>query len=370
MTYRPVHKTILGFIKKELLQTLRDKRMRVVLFVAPVLQMVLFGIAISNEVRNVTIAAQFAPHDALMERIVARSLASTWFIPAEVEGDDPASWLTASQAEAAIIAPPLGLAKGLAEGQATLQILINAQNVLRAQAIENYLKTIVNQVVSEELFIKPVAPMDFDVRVLFNPTLETSNFMVPGVLCMLLCVVTILLTSMSLAREKEMGTLETLISAPVKSWEIILGKTVPFVLLGLTELPLILLVAVLGFGVPMRGPLLFILVAGFFFVLTTVSIGTLISTLAKNQQQAMLGGLLFLFPAILLSGLMFPIENMPDYMRWITMLNPLTHFIALLRNILLKGGDLHFFLVHTGMLMGLSMVGIFFAFSRFKTRLS
>jgi ABC-2 type transport system permease protein len=242
--------------------------------------------------------------------------------------------------------------------------LINAQNVIRAQSIESYVRSILREVVA---LPGGGSALRFDVRPMYNPTFETSVYMVPGVMCMLLCIVTILLTSMSLAREKEMGTLETLISAPVRSWEIVIGKTLPYVMLGMLQIPLILSAAVLLFGIPVRGPIIMLLVAGFFFVVTTVSIGLLISTLAGNQQQAMLGGFLFLFPAVLLSGLMFPIENMPLAMWLVAQVNPMTHFIGLLRNILLKGGSLDYFLTHASVLALSGAAFSFAAMKRFKT---
>jgi ABC-2 type transport system permease protein len=246
---------------------------------------------------------------------------------------------------------------------------VNAKNVLRAQSVETYLRSIARRVALPADFENRPG-LRFDVRSLYNPTFETSVYMVPGVLCILVCIVTILLTSMSVAREREIGTLETLLAAPVRPRDVVLGKTVPYVVLGMAQLPLILGAAMFLFGIPMRGPLLMLLIAGFFFITTTVSIGLLISTQAKNQQQAMLGGFLYLFPSVLMSGLMFPIENMPLAMQWLAQLNPLTHFVGLLRNILLKGGDPGYFVTRTGALALLASVTVTLALRRFRTTLS
>jgi ABC-2 type transport system permease protein len=169
--------------------------------------------------------------------------------------------------------------------------------------------------------------------------MQTAVYLVPGVMCMIMCLLTIILTSMSMAREKEIGTFETLISAPVKGWEILLGKTLPYVLLGMCDVPLVVGVGRLLFGVPMTGAMWKLVLAAFVFVCTTVTIGTLVSTFARNQQQAMMGGFLFLFPAIQLSGVMAPLENIPKVMVPLTYLNPLSYFVVLLRNIMLKGGN-------------------------------
>lgn len=351
---------LLGFLKKELLQTLRDPRMRIVLFVAPVFQLTLFGLALSNEVKNIRIAAWHKPNDQVAKHIVQKSLASGWFIPASTTGEDPYEWLRSGQAEVVLISRK--------EADREIQLLINASNVLRAQATENYIRAIAMEVTTNPSLTSPPSLL-FDVRPLFNPTFETSIYMVPGVMSMLACMVTIILTSMSVAREKEFGTIETLISAPLSGSEILAGKTVPFIILGLIQIPLILTAAVILFGVPIRGSLLLLALASFFFVLTTVAIGILISTIANNQQQAMLGGFIFLFPAVLLSGLMFPIENIPLPLWVMAQINPLTHFIGLLRNIMLKGGQLDYVLFHSVVLAGISIIVLWLASRRFKTTL-
>lgn len=364
--------TITGFVRKELMQTLRDPKMRVLLFVAPLIQLTLFGVAISNEVKNIRLAAVHEPRDKVTREIAERSFASRWFVPARTEGQDPFEWVQSGQAEAVLIAPGGTLTREMERGNARLQLLVNARNVVRAQAVENYLHAITQMVALEHFTAAPGVisrPLTFDVRPLYNPTLETSVYMVPAVMSMLVCIATIILTSMALAREKEMGTLETLISAPVTPMEVILGKTLPFVIIGMIQVPLIVTAAVLIFGIPLRGPIIMLAGASIVFIITTVSIGLLISTIAKTQQQAMLGGLLFLFPAIMLSGLMFPLENMPVVMQWIAQVNPITHFIALLRNIMLKGGDTAYFFKHTAMLMLIGSILLFSAVRRFRTTL-
>lgn len=360
---------LVGFFQKEIRQTLRDFRMRMILFAAPVFQLTLFGVALSNEVRNVRLAAQYAPSDQASRDIYERAIASGWFIPAQVTGQDPFEWVRSGEADAVMISPPTTLLHDVEHALGQMQLLINSQNVLKAQAVERYIKAITQEVLSQPGKNLPI-PIQFSVRPLYNPSLETSIYMVPGVMCMLVCIITILLTSMGLARERESGTLETLISAPVHPWEVVLGKTLPYVFLGMCQIPLILAVAVFLFSVPVRGPISLLMIASFFFVLTTVAIGILISTIAQNQQQAMLGGFLFLFPAILLSGLMFPIENMPLPMWIMAEVNPLTHFIGLLRNILLKGGNLEYFLIHSGVLALSAGVCVLVALKKFRTTIS
>ncbi|MBI3898159.1 MAG: ABC transporter permease [Gammaproteobacteria bacterium] len=363
--------TLRGFLRKEFKQALRDPRMRILLFVAPLIQLTLFGFAISNDVKNIRLWAQPTAGDTVLRDIYQRSIASGRFVPASIDRNtDPFDLLRAGKIDVALVPPPGGLTRALGRGRADLQVLIDATNVIQAQSIEAYLRSISALALTDNAHIVAAeTPIQLDSRVLYNPTLETSHFMIPGVMCMLMCMMSIILTSMSITREKETGTFEMLISAPVTASEIIFGKTIPYVVLGMSNLPLILGVAVLGFGVPVRGSLLVLTLAAFAFVCTAVAIGTLISTIARNQQQSMLAGFLFLFPAILLSGLMFPLENMPEVLKWVSYLDPLSHFLGLLRNIMLKGGEPLFVAQHVGVLLLMAALSVFFSFKRFHTTL-
>lgn len=365
------NRTLLGFIKKEFRQVLRDKKMRIILFVTPVIQMTLFGVAISTDIKNVRLATSFEPKDIILREVYDHALGSGWFIAAHPKETDPYRQIQTGEADAVLVAPPGGLTQSLQRGRAEVQLLVNASNVLRAQSIEQYMSTILSTVVPDHLKETVGSPpIQFDVRILYNPTMRTAVFMVPGVMSMLVCMITILLTSMSISKEKEVGTFEMLISAPVSPKEVILGKTLPYVVLGVSNIPLILSVAVFAFGVPMRGSLLVLGFASFVFVCTTVAIGTLISTLTRTQQQSMMGGFLFMFPAIQLSGLMFPLENMPTFMKIIAYCNPLTYFLELLRNIMLKGGDTEMVTAHIAILIVMATAFVFISFKRFHTTLS
>ena len=362
--------TLIGFIKKEMIQALRDRRMKFILFVTPMVQMTLFGVAISNEVKNMRIAAVFDSKDTVMSDIYNRSIAGGWFVAAKNDGRDPFALIKGGLADVVLLPPPGGFTRALGQGDAPLQILVDATNATQAQAVEAYLQTIVQQTVKDDLNVNPPdPPIHFDVRVLFNPSLESSIFMVPGVMAMLMLMTTMILTNIAIVREKEMGTFEMLVAAPVSKSEVIFGKTVPYVVIGMSNLPLILSVAMLVFRVPMRGSFLVLVVASFVFVCTTVAIGTLISTFCKNQQQANMAGFLFIFPAMMFSGLMFPIANMPDGIRWVAYLDPLAHYLGLLRNIMLKGGDARYITNHVAALAVMALISVTVSFKRFHTSL-
>ncbi|WP_218110362.1 ABC transporter permease [Oligoflexus tunisiensis] len=359
-----------GFIQKEFKQTLRDKRMRVLLFLAPCIQMILFGIALTTEARNIRLAVASSAADDVLDDIRAHALASGWFIDAGRDGAaDPFALVKNGHADVVLVPPAGGLTKAMGKGTGTLQVLIDATNVTRAQSIERYLIGIVNQELQTVSGQRRIPPLDFDLRILYNPTLRSAAYMVPGVMSLVMCLTTIILTSMGIAREKEMGTFETIIAAPMRSIEVILGKAIPYVMLGLVNLPLILGVAVLLFDVPLRGSFLLLMGGSLVFICATVTIGILISTLAKTQQQALMGGFLFLFTSILLSGLIFPVENMPAVLQVVAWCNPLTYYMELLRNIMLKGGDPFLMLRNTAVLAVMALLFGVVSIRRFRTTL-
>lgn len=362
--------TIRGFIKKELTQALRDKRMRIVIFAIPIVQLTIFGLALSNEIRNIKLAVFRAPNDTMARAIETRALASGWFVPVSSEGRDPLQLVKTGRAEVVLVMPAKGLSASMEQRPGEIQVIIDASNAIRARGMENYIRAIVNQEAAQRIG-HPVSPaVAMDIRMLFNASMRTPIYLVPGVMCMILCLITIILTSMSMAREKEMGTFETLVAAPVQTWEILLGKTLPYVLLGLLDVPLILGVAILGFDVPMRGAVWELVLAAFVFICTTVSVGTLISTVARNQQQAMMASFLFMFPAIQLSGVMAPLDNVPLFFKIINIFNPLKYFVSLMRNIMLKGGEPSVVWPHLGALVLLCALSMAVSFNRFQKKLN
>jgi ABC-2 type transport system permease protein len=365
-----VNQTIKGFIKKEFVQAVRDPRMKIMLFAMPVIQMILFGLALSNEVRNIRLLVVRAPGDIMAAHIEERAFASDWFVPAHDRGRvDPFDAIQFGEADAVLIAPPEGLTESIQRGRGRAQLLVDASNAVRGRAIETYMSAVLREATGDGGAIESV-PVPFDVRMLYNPTMETSIYMVPGVMCMILCLMTLVLTSMSITREKELGTLETLIAAPVKVWEVIAGKTIPYVIIGLLDVPLVLGVGMMFFGVPLRGAIWELALASLLFVCAAVGLGTLVSTYAKNQQQAMMAGFLVMFPAIQLSGIMYPLDNVPWAIKWITYLNPLKYFVELIRNILLKGGDVAVLWKNLGALAALTAIMVSAAFRRFHRTLN
>lgn len=360
--------TIIGFIRKELVQAVRDPRARGMLFVMPVIQLLVFGVALSSEIRNVRLAVSARPDDAYSRRLAERFYASGWFVPVAGGEGDPFDWVRSGQAEAVLVAPPEGAMKAMARGRASYQLLVDSSNSVRARGVDTYAQAVLSEHTRDEGGGAQPS-FRFTTRVLYNPTGDTAIFMIPGTLCLMLCLVTTILTTMSMAGERERGTLETLLAAPIAPWEVLVGKTVPFVILGMVDLPLVLIVAAL-LGVPIRGPLWLIGLSTLIFVCTTVSIGFLISSYAKDQQQAMLGGFLFIFPSIQLSGVIFPIENMPRLLAWLGWFNPLRYFVIVIRHLLLKGADMGAILPNLAAMAALGMIALFWAGRRFRQTLN
>jgi ABC-2 type transport system permease protein len=362
--------TLKGFFKKELGQTLRDPRMRVLLFVMPVIQLTMFGFALSNDVRNIKVAVYAKPDDAAATRLRDRLLAGGLFRLAKHPDADPFEAVRSGQADCALVMPSAGLSKARVLG-GDVQLLVDASNSVRAQSVENYARNIFQAEMNGGDPAKGKRPgLALSVRLLFNPAMQTAYYMVPGVLGMLLCIVTMSLTAASITREKEMGTFETLLAAPISKGEIILGKTLPYVVLGCLDLPLVLAIAVAMFGVPVRGPLWQFFVGGFLFIGTMVAVGTFVSTVAKNQSQSMMLSFLVLYPAQMLSGIIYPLDNMPWAIKWVAYINPLKYFTTIMRTVTLKGDDPAFFWMNALPMAAICGVTVWAAFNRFQQRLN
>ncbi|MCB4791331.1 MAG: ABC transporter permease [Elusimicrobia bacterium] len=361
---------IIGFVKKEFSQALRDPVMRVFIFVAPVLQLTIFGFAINNEFKNLKLAIFSDPTDVVARQLSDTMYSGGWFLPARPKGD-AFQTLQSGRADAVLVMPRQGLTKTYAKNETVIQLLIDAKNATKARAIDTYVRSIVQKFVLDNLSgEKPSVPVVFDIRVLYNPTMETSIFMVPGIMTLIMSLITIIMVSMSLAREKELGTFETIIAAPIAKWQIIAGKAVPYMLIGLLDALIVLSAGVILFNVPIRGSLLFLITATMVFVTTTVSIGLLVSSIAQNQQQAMMGTFMFLFPAMLLSGVMFPIENMPAVIQFVAYFNPLMYYVKVIRNVMLKGANPEVVISCIAMLFAIGSIVVVATILRFRQKLN
>jgi ABC-2 type transport system permease protein len=344
-------------IRKEFWQTFRDPKMRALLLGPPLLQLLLFGYAVNLDVENAKTIWVDMDHSPESRELLHSFQASRYFqITAMPNNDAEAQDLMDhGKAQASIHILP-GFARDIKRGKtASIQVLVDGTNSNTAAIVSNYAAQTIAEFASRMMTNQqnarlvlptsirggPVAiivpTLTAQHRVWFNPDLKSRVYFVPGVIVNIIALVTIMLTAMSIVREKEIGTMEQLMVTPMKPFELIMGKLLPFAMVGMVQVAFIILAARLIFSVPIRGSLLLIFGNAFLFLLSTLGVGLFISTISHTQQQAMMSSFFFFMPAMLLSGFAFPIRNMPAPVQILTYLNPLRYFMKIVRNLFLKG---------------------------------
>lgn len=344
-------------VRKEFRQVLREPRMRVILFLPPLIQLIIFGYAVNLDVENSKIAWMDQDRTPASRELLSAFQGSRYFqVTAIPTSEGPVQDLLDRGKVQAVIRVLPGFARDIHRSETTaVQILVEGTNSNTASMVSSYATQIVaryaNHVLDEQLKTRLMrrtaasgGPINTDLptltvrsRVWFNPDLRSRNYFVPGVVVIIIALVTLILTSMAIVREKEIGTMEQLMVTPIRPIELILGKTLPFALVGLLDVMLITAAALVVFSVPFRGSALLLLAASVLFLLTTLGAGLYISTISQTQQQAIMATFFFLLPAVLLSGFAFPIRNMPVVVQYLTYLNPLRYFLEIVRGIFLKG---------------------------------
>lgn len=333
---------------KEFIQAFRDPRMRIVLFVLPVLQTVIFGYAVNMDVKHIPTAILDRDNSSESREVIAMMFSSGHFrLKERIGGDAEARSLLDRGTVRVVLVIEHGFAERLRAGDvAPVQALLDGSDSNTAGVIMGYLARLTttfnarlqSDYAARHLGVPPrVGRVELASRAWFNENLESPPFYVPAVITNILFVITMLLSSMAVVREKEIGTIEQVIVTPIRKGEFILGKTLPFVLIGYIDVALISLAGALVFHVPMRGSLGLLFLATTLFLMSSLGIGLLISTVSHTQQQAMMSAFFIIFPAMLLSGFAFPIENMPEPVQWLTLLNPLCYYLVIIRGIFLKG---------------------------------
>lgn len=327
---------------KEFIQIFRDRKMRNVLFFVPIIQALLLGYAVTNDVKHIeTIVVDFDQSVMSRDFIAAFSKSGYFDILGYTESISEAQREIDKGSVMVILQINHGF-QGDIEGRKTarVQLLIDGTLSNRAMITQSYARAITEQFIAkkrEEKGLSIVTPIQLEARAWFNENLESRNYYVPGVVATLVTLVTLTLTSMSIVREKEIGTMEQIIVTPITRSEFILGKTLPFIIIGYIDVLAVLLVSSFWFEVPIRGSLFLLFCAVSLYLLTTLGIGLLISTISETQQQALMSAFMFYFPAVLLSGFIFPIVNMPSVIQWVTVVNPLKYFLVVIRGVFLKG---------------------------------
>ncbi|HWL15906.1 MAG TPA: ABC transporter permease [Opitutus sp.] len=372
---------ILTMLRKEFRSVFRDPRMRVVIFGVPLIQTLIFGYAVTLDVRHVKLVLIDRDNTPASRELAARFTGSGYFDLVLATADERAAAraLDRGDASAVLQINPQFAAALESDRTAVAQLIVDGSDSNTARFVLNYGMTIANTFNGEMLLQRvqrqlgrevPVGEADLRARAWFNADLESRNFYVPGVIAMLVMLVSLMLTSMAIVREKEAGTIEQIMVTPIRPVEFILGKCAPFVVIGYVDVVLVTVVGLYWFDIPMRGSFLLLLGGATFFLLSTLGIGLFISTVSRTQQQAMMTTFFFFFPAMLLSGFVYPIANMPEPVQWLTYLDPLRYFLILIRGVFLKGVGFDVLWPQVLALLALGVVVMAFAVSRFRKTLA
>ncbi len=344
-------------IRKEFIQTLRDPRARALLFGPPILQLILFGYAVNLDVENARIAWMDMDRTPESRDLMAAFQGSRYFriVATPGNGAEVQDLMDQGRVQAVIRILP-DFSHDLKRGtRASVQILVDGTNSNTAAIVSNYANQIIAGFAGKALAsqqnsrlylgstklggaVPSVVPvLTAQHRVWFNPNLKSRVYFVPGVIVNIIALVTVMLTAMSIVREREIGTMEQLMVTPVKPFELIMGKLLPFAMVGIVQVALVVVAALLIFETPIRGSILLLFACALLFLLSTLGVGLFISTISQTQQQAMMESFFFFMPALLLSGFAFPIRNMPIAVQYLTYLNPLRYFMQIVRDLFLKG---------------------------------
>ncbi len=366
-------------IIKEFIQVWRDKKLRFFLIVPPLIQLMVYGYVVNFDIKHVATAIFDESRTMESRELIQRFTSNDWF---QVNYYLNSRRELLDLIDRGEITMALWIqwdfARQLRQGKTgQVQVIVDATDSNAALIVSGYASTVIQDYSQEQLLArfqrqgvgqtgKPGLPLRVEPRAWFNPNLISRYSMVPGVVAMVVLLISLMLTALSVVREKEIGTLEQILVTPIRSVELMLGKTIPFILISLMDIILVTLVGVLWFDVPFRGQILVLLLGTVAFLFNSVGLGLLISTIAGTQQQAMMAGNLVLTPAIMLSGLIFPIANMPPFFQYLTLLNPLRYFIIVVRGIFLQGAGLDILWHQMAAMAVLGLIMLTLAVLRFR----
>jgi ABC-2 type transport system permease protein len=375
---------IIQILIKELNQTFRNPRLAVLLFIPPIVQLIVFGYAVNFDVKNIKTAVIDYDKTPASREFIAQIASNKYFkIAAYLDNSDSLAHEIDKGAISCAVVISEGFSRGIETGRTSLvQVIHDGIDSNNAITVNNYLNMIsyrylkniqVSRIkkINEKLAAAGKAQIKInavaiEARAWFNESLESKDFFVPGIIGNILMIITITLTSMAIVREKEIGTIEQLLVTPVKPIEIIIGKTLPFMLIGLVQAAIIVIVAVLWFEIPVRGSYALLFLGVVIFLLSNLGIGIFISTISQTQQQAMLVTTFAILPAFTLSGFVFPIVNMPEIVQYMTLLIPLRYFLIIMRGVFLKGVGMQVLYPQYAALTIISLAILTFSVLRFR----
>ena len=366
-------KQLIAFLRKEFLHIFRDYRTMIILFGMPIAQLLIFGFVISNEITDANIAILDYSKDYQTQKIKEKIISSGYFILTDdlKHENEIDAILRAGKAKLVLVFEHDFARKLEKTGEAELQIIADASDPNSAEILSNYTRAIVSNYMLELNKGTTAKTIVFtEPRMQFNPGMKSVFMFVPGTMALILLLISAMMTSITIAREKEMGTMEVLLISPLRPSQIIIGKVIPYFLLSFINAIVILALGYFVFGLPMRGSLLLVVSESMLFILMSLSLGILISTVSKSQQVAMFISMFaLLLPTMLLSGFIFPIENMPLALQYLSYLMPPRFFIVIIKNIMLKGTSFMFVWKETLIILGFTIVFLIISIRKFKQRL-
>ena len=374
-------KTILHIIKKEFLQFKRDPKMFAVILIAPVVQLIFLGYAATLDV-NIAHTLVYDQDQTVESRKFIESFTSSGFFKIDYYADNYTQVtqnLDKGNIILALVIPKDFSQKIQRKETSPVLAIFNGSDGNTASIVAGYVAKIVQAYAQNILLntmdksgrkIIPVGRIEPEIRVWYNPQLLTRHFMVPGIVGLLLSIITLILTSLGIVKEKEIGTLEQLIVTPIKSWQLIIGKLVPFVILGFVAVVIVLTAMTYIFDIPVRGSVPFLFLCSLFYILSTLGLGLFVSTISKTQQQAMMIAIFgIMMPMVYLSGFAFPIENMPKIIQYISYFIPLRYFITIIRGVILKGIGINELWLEATILLFMGIAILFLSSLRFRKKL-
>jgi ABC-2 type transport system permease protein len=367
-------KRFIGFVRKEFYHIFRDRRSLIILFGMPVAQILLFGFAITNEINNVDIAVLDRSRDALSRQIINKIESSKYFkITDRIEDENSIESIFQKGKIKAVIVIGDDFAKRvMTSNNAQIQVVSDATEPNTANTIANYIGSIVRNY-QAELNVTSEKQFNIDIlaRMVYNPELKGVFMFVPGVMTIILLLVSAMMTSISIAKEKEIGTMEVLLVSPLNPFQVILGKVIPYISLSVINAIIILLLGFFVFNMPVNGSIFLLALVTILFIITALALGIFISTVADTQQTAMMISLMgLMLPVILLSGFIFPVESMPWPLQILSNIVPARWFIIIIKGILLKGVGFTVLWKEILILLGMSIFFIALGVRKYKIRLA
>jgi ABC-2 type transport system permease protein len=355
-------------VRKERRQLLRDPRTRLIMFVAPVIQLLMFGYAVNTDIRDT--ATFVVDRDAsVASRRLIEAFATTGrfeIVGASSRSADIPPTLDRGDAVVAIEIPAGFAADLSASRPARVQILVDGTQSNTATVALGYATRVVQAFAREHGGSTAPPGIDLRARAWYNPGLKSRMYNVPAVIGVVLLLMCLLLTALAVAREREIGTLEQLMVTPLTPTELMLGKTIPVAGVGMIDLALVTAVAVLWFDVPLRGSPFALVLAALIYILAGLALGLLISTISRTQQEAFITMFLFILPAVILAGFLYPVETMPAFFRWLSILDPVRHFLVIVRAIFLKGEGVAGLWPQYAILLVTAIAALAFSVARFR----